>query len=191
MRCLGAIVLTVSFGLAYAQPPTTQLEVAKDASVIHMHVVHKFHRVNGVSRQVEGRARLLPEGHVQVEVRVPAGSFATGNVNRDAAMKEAIEAARYPEIDLKAAADSFTLPEHFPEESERQFTMLVTFHGVQQELEVPVKITFDSESRARARASFQVSLDAFKVKRPSLMFVKVDDALGIDADLVFERQAGE
>ena len=34
---------------------------------------------------------------------------------------------------------------------------------------------------------FGLSLDAFKVERPSLMFVKVEDELKLDANLVFTK----
>lgn len=60
-------------------------------------------------------------------------------------------------------------------------------HGVNQTLDVPVKVTFESASRVRAQCAFELSLEAFKVERPSLMFKKVEDALKIDADLVFGK----
>jgi hypothetical protein len=38
-----------------------------------------------------------------------------------------------------------------------------------------------------ASTTFAISLDNFKVERPSLMFVKVDDELKLDAKLAFAR----
>jgi hypothetical protein len=38
-----------------------------------------------------------------------------------------------------------------------------------------------------ASTTFAISLDGYKVERPSLMFVKVDDELKLDAKLVFNR----
>ena len=45
----------------------------------------------------------------------------------------------------------------------------------------------ESANRIRASASFAISLDSYKVERPSLMFVKVDDQLKIDAKTLFTR----
>jgi hypothetical protein len=39
----------------------------------------------------------------------------------------------------------------------------------------------------RANTTFSISLDGYKIERPSLMFVKVDDELKLDAKLTFAR----
>ena len=41
----------------------------------------------------------------------------------------------------------------------------------------------------RAKFSFPISLDAFKVERPELLFVKVEDKAQIEGDLVFTEAA--
>jgi hypothetical protein len=48
-------------------------------------------------------------------------------------------------------------------------------------------LTWESAERVRAHASFAISLEAFHIKRPSLMFVPIDDALKIDAAVAFAR----
>jgi polyisoprenoid-binding protein YceI len=183
---LGAMVLSLLGAPARAQVASLYAVDTK-ASSLTFHVVHKLHRVDGVSRRVEGRARLLPDGHAQVAVRVAADSFDSGNVNRDAHTKEILEPARFPFIELKAAADNLQMPDRFPATVERPFTAQITFHGVEQRLEVPVTMLWESATRVRARASLSLSLDHFKVERPSLMFVKIDDQVTVDADIVFAK----
>jgi hypothetical protein len=39
----------------------------------------------------------------------------------------------------------------------------------------------------RARFSFPISLEAFQVERPELLFVKVEDQAQIEGDLVFSE----
>ena len=58
---------------------------------------------------------------------------------------------------------------------------------LQQLFDVPVEVTWESAQKARAKATLAISLDTYKVERPSLMFVKVDDELKIDAKLTFTR----
>lgn len=184
---LGWLGLLLVSQAALAQTPQIFTVQAKDSKIV-FHVIHKFHRVDGVSKNIEGRAALLPGGRAQVEVRVAAESFDSGNVNRDAHMKETIEAARYPWVELKAIVDGVTPPATFPATVEATAKAQLTFHGVQQRMEVPVKLLFQSAKQVRAQSSFTVSLDACKVERPSLMFVKVDDQARIDADLLFVAQ---
>jgi polyisoprenoid-binding protein YceI len=160
--------------------------VASDSKIGYL-VVHPLHKVNGQSKAVSGRARLSAAGQAQVMVSAGIESFDSGNANRDAHVKEVLEAARYPKVEIKALTDGLTAPASFPASVDKTFKVQVSFHGVNQTLDVPVKVTFESAQRVRAQCSFQLSLEAFKVERPSLMFKKVDDALKIDADVVFGK----
>ncbi len=172
---------------ARADAPVTELAVDSQHSSVTYHLVHKLHRFDATSHQLDGRARLLPGGGAQVMVRIPVQSFDSKNVNRDEHMKETVEAARFPDVELKALGDGISMPATFPATVERRMKAQITFHGVQQLLELPVKIIFESADRVHAESSFTVSLDSFKIERPSLMFVKIDDAMKVDADLVFHK----
>jgi hypothetical protein len=92
--------------LAAALPPGGALSVDPTASTFIYHVVHKLHRVDGASHQVEGKA-------LAIEPQ-PDGAL-------------------------------------------------------------------------RVRGHLDVSLDAHGVERPSLLFVKIEDACGIDVDLLLRR----
>ena len=188
MRTLAIVAVVVAAAAtARAQAPTADLNVVPAESSITYHLVHKMHKVDGTSHKVEGKARLMPDGKAQVSVRVPAQSFDSGNVNRDAHMKEAVEAAKYPTVELKALGEGVTAPSTFPTTQKKTFKAQLTFHGVQQVFDIPVDITWDSPTKVHASTTFAISLDNFKVERPSLMFVKVDDELKIDAKLTFAK----
>ena len=130
---------------------------------------------------------MMPDGKAQVMVRVPSESFDSGNVNRDAHMKEAVEAAKYPWIELKALGEGLTPPSTFPTTQKKTFKAQLSFHGEQKVFDLPVDVIWDAANKVHATATFAVSLDGYKVERPSLMFVKVDDELKLDAKLVFTR----
>lgn len=186
MRKLPILAILLLGAVARAQQPADYAVDAKGSSLT-FHLVHKMHKVDGASHKIEGKARLLPDGKAQVMVRAPSESFDTGNVNRDAHMKEAIEAAKYPWVELKALGEGVTVPATFPTTQKKTFKAQLTFHGVQQVFEVPVDITWESAQKVHAQVTFPISLDAYKVERPSLMFVKVDDELKVDAKLAFTR----
>jgi hypothetical protein len=165
------------------------LNVIAADSQVDYHVVHPLHKVNGKSKKIQGSARILGSGRAQVSVSVDADSFDSGNANRDAHVKEVIEAAKHPKVEIKAIGDGLTLPTSFPSTVEKTFKVQVGFHGLEPRptYDVPVKVTFESATRVRAQATIQLSLDAFKIERPSLMFKKVDDALKIEANVVFGK----
>lgn len=187
LRALSAIAMLLPT-LAYAQNAAPELlSVDGRNSSVTFHMVHKLHKFQGTSKSVEGKARLLPNGQAQVAIRVPVASFDTENVNRDEHMKETVEAAKYPTVELKAIVAEATFPSVFPSSVETKAKCQLLFHGVTQSLEIPLKLMFESASKVVVTASFSVSLDAFKVERPSLIFVKVDDNMKVDASLVLEK----
>jgi polyisoprenoid-binding protein YceI len=193
MRLLLALLVALPFS-ALAQTPAPapaqtggglNLSVKPDASSVTYHIVHKLHRVDGTSKKVEGRARVQSAGPTQVAIRIPVESFDSANVNRDAHMKESVEAARYPTVELKAVTDGIAVPERFPATYNKQWKAQLSFHGVTHDLEIPVTVRFDAADKVVATTSFSISLDQYKVERPSLMFVKIDDAMKIEATLTF------
>jgi polyisoprenoid-binding protein YceI len=150
---------------------------------------HKLHVVEGKARPTEGKARLMPDGTLQVAVRANVADFDSGNSNRDAHMKEATEEPKVPTIEFKGTASGVKVPTTFPAEQTVALKGQLTFHGVKQPVEVPLTVVFTSAKDVTATGNFQISLDAFKVERPSLLMVKVDDAL--DLETKFQLQEGK
>ena len=184
MRASILLALWFAAPLAHAQSVFT-VDGAK--STLSYTIVHKLHKVTGTSKKVEGKAALAADGKTQVMVRVPAESFDSENVNRDSHMKEAVEAQRFPTVELKALADGVSAPASFPSKVNKIFKAQLTFHGIKQLFDLPVVLTWEAPDRVRATAQFKVSLDTYKVERPSLMFVKVEDDLILDAALLFKK----
>jgi len=184
MRSLPLLAALFFATPAWAQ---TALDVDGATSKLTYHMVHKLHKFEGVSKKVFGRAMISPDGKAQVAVRAPVESFDSGNVNRDAHMKEAVDAARFPAVELKALTDGVTPPSSFPSTVKKTFKVQLAFHGETKIFEIPVDVTWEAADKVHAVTSFNVSLDAYKVERPSLMFVKVEDTMVVDADLRFKK----
>ena len=147
-------------------------------------LVHKFHQVQGTSQKLEGRARVLPDGTAQVQVRAPLASFDSGNSNRDAHMREATHELQHPHVTVKGTLTGVRLPLAGPLEQSMQAT--VELNGERHTLPVQVKLAQGGD-KLHATYSFAVSLDAFKIERPELMLIKVEDAVKMDGELVFEE----
>jgi hypothetical protein len=150
-------------------------------STLTYRLVHRFHTVTGVSRSVEGRARLLPDGTVQVALRAPLDSFDSGNSNRDAHMREATGAGTSPYVAFKGVG-RMTPPDHYPVDEKVALRGELTLKTTRP-VEVATEVRFESADRASVKSTFPVSLEEHQVERPSLMFVKVEDKVEIDAQL--------
>jgi hypothetical protein len=179
------LALTLASAPALAQAPTT---FSITDGTVSYKLVHKFHEITGTSKKVEGKARILPNGTVQVMARAPVASFDSGNDNRDAHMLETVEGGKYPLVELKAVAEGLTLPSRFPASVKAKLKGAIVFHSVRSPQEVEVTVTFPDADHLTVFGSFPISLEAFKVERPSLMFVKVEDKLGMEAKLNLTRE---
>ncbi len=177
---------------ALAQQPAAQgarlYSVKSEDSKLTYRLIHKLHEVEGSAKPTEGKARLLPDGTLQVAVRANVADFDSGNSNRDVHMKEATEASKFPVVELKGVASGVKLPETFPATVPVTLKGQLTFHGQKQPVEVPLEVTFQSEREASAKGTFKISLEAFKIERPSLLMVKVDDNLVLDTQFTLKQE---
>jgi polyisoprenoid-binding protein YceI len=167
--------------LAAATPAPGAFTVDPAGSVVRFHLDHKMHKVDGRSTQVEGKAIVGDDGKVMTMVRIPAASFDTGDGNRDSHMRETLEISKYPFVVFKGVT-SLTVPVSQGKPVETKLQGELDFHGVKRPLEVPVQISFGPDG-ATVKTKFAVSLEAHRIERPSLLFVKVDDQLLMDVEL--------
>ena len=170
-----------------ASAPRTYSVRSADSSLTYR-LKHKLHEVVGTARPSEGKARVLPDGTLQVAVRANVADFDSGNANRDAHMKEATEAVKFPTIEFKGVASGVKVPTTFPAKQSVVLKGQLTFHGVKQPVEVPLEVVFNSARDVSAEGRFQISLDSYKVERPSLLMVKVDDALGLETKFQLQEE---
>jgi polyisoprenoid-binding protein YceI len=175
--------------LLSAPAATRTYAVEPGRSTLRYHVVHKFHDVTGVSSGIEGKAVLGPDGKILAMVRAPVASFDSGDRNRDGHMQEAVAAARFPFVVFKGVARlDGGVPGTPGAGVEVRMEGEVELHGVRRAVALPVRVELGPDGIARARGSLEVSLESFGIERPSLLFVKVEDACRIDVDLVLREE---
>jgi polyisoprenoid-binding protein YceI len=184
LAALALLLASQDAAVLAAQTPATF--AVRPGSTLSYRAVHPLHTVNGVTHEVEGRARVLADGGVQVMIRAPVSSFDSGNGNRDAHMREVTESAQFPFVVLKAVG-SGVVPAGSPAAPLRLSGEL-TFHGVTQRVEVPATVQWQGPDRATVDATFPISLGAYHVERPALFFSKIEDRVDVTAKLVLERE---
>jgi hypothetical protein len=160
----------------FAAPLAAHATELSGTGTVEYHLVHKFHKIVGVSKALAVRGTVDGAG-LKVMARTQVGTFDSGNANRDSHMMETVEGEKYPWVSVKAALPGFKLPTTGTTTVTVQAS--VELHGVS--VTHPINITLQTKDGKRFQASFQFpeSLTAHKIERPSLMFVPVDDNITI------------
>jgi polyisoprenoid-binding protein YceI len=161
---------------------STTYVVDAGASVVKFHLHHKMHEVNGRSSQIEGKAILGDDGKVMTMIRIPTASFDTADANRDSHMRETLDAAKFPFVIFKGVTN-VTVPVAYGKPIESKLDGELDFHGVKTPISIPAEISLSKDGGAVVNAKFPVDLDAHKVERPSLLFIKVDQNVELDVAL--------
>ncbi|MGC4119750.1 MAG: YceI family protein [Myxococcales bacterium] len=171
-----------------APPSPKMLALDPAKSTLTYGIVHKLHKVSAECKAVEGKAALLPDGKVQLMVRAPVSAFKSGDANRDEHMQEVLETGKYGFVTFKAVAQA-TPPSTFPATTTLTVSGQLDFHGRKRTESVPLQLEWSSPTEVRVKTTFTVSLDAYEVQRPSLLFMKIDDACTIGVDLSLKEEA--
>ncbi len=151
-------------------------------SAIRFHVHHKLHSSDGRSSSIEGKAVVQPDGKVLAMIRVPVASFDSGDANRDANMRDTLEAGRFPFVVFKGVT-TLVLPAASGKGIPATMDGELEFHGVKQRVRVPVTLRFAPDGSASVTGKLSLSLDAYRIERPSLLMIKLDDACAVEFDL--------
>lgn len=170
---------------SFAAGTPRQFSVVADKSTLKYNVVHKLHEVSAESRAVEGKAAVLADGRVQLMLRAPIASFKSGDGNRDEHMQETMQALAFPSVTFKGVT-TLAAPAAYPAKVQLTIDGELDFHGEKAREQVPVTVEFTSATSAHVTGGMSVSLDKYKIERPSLLFVKLEDACKIDIDLTLQ-----
>jgi polyisoprenoid-binding protein YceI len=181
---LNVALAVLTLATTAALPAGSTLSVDAASSALRYDIVHKLHKVHAEAKDIEGKAVAKGDGSIIAMVRAPVAAFRSGDGNRDAHMLEVLEASQHPFVVFKGIArlaPGADLAGTVTMQGE------VDFHGVKRPVTVPLKLEEQADGSLHARGEFDVSLDAHRVERPSLLFVKVEDACRIGIDLVLRK----
>ena len=155
------------------------------AAKVKFTMVHKFHQVEGVSEQVT--VRMLYDGKsLKVMAQAPVASFKTGNSSRDAHMLEVVNAVLFPTVSLRALAPELTPPE-VGQSASLQLQGEVELHGIRTRVPLKVLCRRLQADQVSIEVTFSDSLTAHQIERPQLLFVPVDDALQLQAQISLQE----
>ncbi|MCD6023359.1 MAG: YceI family protein [Fibrobacteria bacterium] len=149
----------------------------KDESTLSYTLIHKMHEITGVSKNFKCRVELETDTtKTRIHVKGAVAGFNSGNSTRDANVLEVLEATKYPHVEF--LGDSVRR-----EGKDWRVFGRLTFHGVKRSLNFKVSPQV-SGNKVRIQGGFKVSLTEFKIERPRLLLIPVEDDLEIRIDVV-------
>ena len=173
-------LITAACMAAVAQP--RQVEAMKDSSVVTYRMVHPLHEIEAKSKEVIYRVRINPAERLVLSVaaEVDVTTFDSGNSNRDSHAMEVIDAITYPDA-------VFTGTSITQQGDSLHVAGKLTFHGVTKEIVVVLRQEWNGNT-LHVTGGWDVSLTAFKIERPSLLMIPVEDNLHFSLAAVFAGQ---
>ena len=171
-----ALVL-VSFS---ANAQVIRLRANQDESFLKYKLTHPLHEVEATSNKgvcivnIDTASKEIK----QTLVEAPVTSFDSGNSNRDSHAMEVIDAIKYPvakflSSDIVYKGDTLIV------------SGAMTFHGITKNIIFDAVQKMDG-NKLEIDGSFKLSLTAYKVDRPTLLMMPVDDLLTFTIKEVFD-----
>ena len=170
------LIIILFFQVIFAQGVPVTIDV--EQSFISYDGRHPAHNWTGVSKEIKGSFIFDIDNPTSsnVDLFVPVFSFDSKNSNRDSNMLDVIEDYFYPTV-------SFTSSEILKDENEYFINGILLFHGIKKEITIPVNFILD-DKKIVVDADFSISLSDYKIKRPSLLTIKMKDDIAIKFFLV-------
>lgn len=161
------VILTVLLGFLVQNPGLDSGE-----SSITYSMKHKLHKWEGTARQLNVAAKWNERNVMnQISVQVTISAFNSGMASRDRQMLEVTEAATHPTITFTSSDLDYT-------DKGIIVKGKLQFHGITRDMQTVVKM-IKNNNRTEYTGSFPILLEDFAIKRPSLLFVKVDNQVDI------------
>ena len=142
---------------------------------------HKLHSWEGVSKDLKVATKWNEQKNEieQISIVVNVATFNSGLSSRDSHMMEVLDGLTYPKVLFSSSNIQYT-PEGILVKGKLQF------HGVERMIETKVKLE-KVNRRWVFSGSLPVLLEDYKVERPSLLFVKVDNLVKIDFQVAYNN----
>jgi len=163
------LLLIAPLALTFGQ--MKRYEAVKPDSYIKYKITHPLHEFEATSKQVYCAVD-ADAGSKQIKdvlVQVPVSSFDSGNSNRDSHAMEVVEELMYP--DARFISSSIT-----QKGDSLEVQGNLTFHGETKEITFPAFASW-ANNKLTVSGNFNVSLTEFKIKRPSLLLIPINDTI--------------
>ena len=151
------------------------------ASSVTYSMVHKLHSWQGVSKDLKVATKWNEQKNEieQISIVVNVATFNSGLSSRDSHMMEVLDGLTYPRIIFSSSTVQYTTDGILVKGK-------LQFHGVERMIETKVKLE-KINNKWVFSGYLPVLLEDYKVERPGLLFVKVDNLVKINFQVAYNN----
>ena len=163
------LVFLFSFFLSLLNASSFRVE----NSLITYFGVHYLHKWEGSTSDVKGVVSYDKNiDQYECSISVPLNTFSSGNDNRDSNMLIYCKAFDFPNINFQSTSIKVN-------ESTLEIEGKIEFAGEEKEIKTNAKLNSLDNNLFAIEGELDILLSEFKVERPSLLFVEIEDLVKI------------
>ena len=163
------LVFLFSFFLSLSNASSFRVE----NSLITYFGVHYLHKWEGSTSDVKGVVSYDKNiDQYECSISVPLSTFSSGNDNRDSNMLVYCRAFDFPNINFQSTSIKVN-------ESTLEIEGIIEFAGEEKEIKTNAKLNRLDNNLFAIEGELDILLSEFKVERPSLLFVEIEDLVKI------------
>ena len=163
------LVILFSFFLSLLNASSFRIE----KSLITYFGVHYLHKWEGSTSDVKGVVSYDKNiDQYECSISVPLSTFSSGNDNRDSNMLVYCKAFDFPNINFQSTSIKVN-------ESTLEIEGKIEFAGEEKEIKTNAKLNSLDNNLFAIEGELDILLSEFKVERPSLLFVEIEDLVKI------------
>jgi len=163
------LVFLFSFFLSLLNASSFRIE----NSLITYFGVHYLHKWEGSTSDVNGVVSYNKASEqYECSISVPLSTFSSGNDNRDSNMLVYCRAFDFPNINFQSTSIKVN-------ESTLEIEGKIEFAGEEREIKTNAKLNSLDNNLFAIEGELDILLSEFKVERPSLLFVEIEDLVKI------------
>ena len=163
------LVFLFSFFLSLLNASSFRVE----NSLITYFGVHYLHKWEGSTSDVKGVVSYDKNiDQYECSISVPLNTFSSGNDNRDSNMLVYCRAFDFPNINFQSTSIKIN-------ESTLEIEGKIEFAGEEKEVKTNAKLNSLDNNLFAVEGELDILLSEFKVERPSLLFVEIEDLVKI------------
>tara|TARA_Y100000739_G_C20603642_1_gene464305 strand:+ start:857 stop:1387 length:531 start_codon:yes stop_codon:yes gene_type:complete len=152
-------------------------EIDSNSSFIKYSGNHFLHNWDAQNDEISGLLNIENGTIDNVGVIAKVKDFNSGNSSLDSNAMRVVEALKYPNVIFRSSL--------IEQNDDRVYLEgVLEFHGIKQNLKVEGKIE-SLEDQIKINMDFIIKLSDFEIKRPSLLFRKVEDEILVEINLNF------
>ena len=163
------LIFLFSFFLSLLNASSFRIE----KSLITYFGVHYLHKWEGSTSDVKGVVSYDKNiDQYECSISVPLSTFSSGNDNRDSNMLVYCRAFDFPNINFQSTSIKVN-------ESTLEIEGKIEFAGEEKEIKTIAKLNSLDNNLFAIEGELDILLSEFKVERPSLLFVEIEDLVKI------------